>query len=87
MIIMKKNLFVLFAIVFMLVACSSTQEGKALFEAKCAQCHSLEKSLNATKNLEQWKQTTAAMVRYANGAITNQDAEKIADYLASRKVN
>ena len=65
-------------------ACSSQQKGKALFEAKCIQCHSLEKSLNARKSLAEWEKTTEAMVRYANGTITEQDAKIIAKYLAGR---
>jgi hypothetical protein len=48
------------------------------------QCHSLEKSLEARKSLEDWEKTTKAMVRYANGAITEQEAETIAQYLAGR---
>jgi len=82
---MKINLFVLLIIVFVVGACTSAREGKALFEEKCAQCHSLEKSLNMTKNLAQWKKTTEAMVRYSNGTITNKDAAIIANYLAKRK--
>lgn len=84
---MKKTLFVLLSMVFVIGACGSAQEGKALFEEKCIQCHSLDKSLDATKNLAQWKETTQAMVKYANGAITNKDAEIIAKYLAKRKGN
>lgn len=81
---MKKMLFIVVASLFVLSACSSSEQGKALFETKCMQCHSLEKSLNAHKSLEEWKKTTAAMVRYANGAITQQEAETIAEYLAGR---
>lgn len=69
---------------FVLGACSSQQQGKALFESKCIQCHSLEKSLKVSKSLAEWKKTTKAMVKYANGAITEQDANIISKYLAGR---
>ena len=81
---MKRMFFILITGLFVLGACSSQQKGKALFEAKCFQCHSLEKSLNERKSLAEWKKTTEAMVRYANGAITEQEAEIIAKYLAGR---
>jgi mono/diheme cytochrome c family protein len=82
---MKKPLFILLTMFFVIGACTSMQEGKALFEEKCGQCHALEKSLNISKDLAQWKKTTEAMVRYANGTISNKDAEIIANYLAKRK--
>jgi hypothetical protein len=81
---MQKLLVVLGSTIFVLFACSSAQENKALFEAKCIQCHSLEKSLNATKNLQEWKRTVDAMVRYAEGAISKKDADKIVKYLVER---
>jgi len=82
---MKRMFFILIAGLFVLGACSSGQQGKALFEANCFQCHSLEKSLKANKSLAEWKKTTKAMVKYANGAITEQDADIIAKYLAKQK--
>lgn len=81
---MKRMLVILITCLFVLGACSSQQQGKALFEAKCIQCHSLEKSLKVSKSLAEWKKTTKAMVKYANGAITEQDADIIAKYLAGR---
>ncbi len=81
---MKKMCFVFLAGLFALSACSSQQQGKTLFETKCIQCHSLEKSLKANKSLAEWEKTTAAMVRYSNGAITEQEAKIIAEYLAGR---
>lgn len=82
---MKRIFFILIICLFVMGACSSQQQGKALFEAKCIQCHSLEKSLKVSKSLAEWEKTTAAMVKYANGAITDQDAEIIAKYLAQQK--
>ena len=66
----------------MLCACTSQQEGKRLFEEKCIQCHSLEKSLSESKSLAEWKRTTETMARYSDGAITKKDIDKIANYLA-----
>ncbi len=84
---MKKLVFVLTSILLIFYACSSAQENKALFEEKCSQCHSLEKSLSARKNLPEWKRTVEAMMRYADGAITKKDAEKIVKYLTERQKN
>ena len=81
---MKKLFFVFTSALLVLSACSSGQDSKVLFEEKCIQCHSLEKALSATKSLPEWKRTVEAMVRYADGAISNSDAEKIAKYLAER---
>jgi len=81
---MKKLFLVIIPLLFFLNACSSEQENKALFEEKCIQCHSLEKSLAVTKSLPEWKRTVEAMVRYADGAITRTEADKIAKYLSER---
>jgi len=68
-------------------ACSSMKEGKMLFEAKCGECHELEKALKETKSLAEWKKTNKAMIRYSDGAITEKDAKIIAKYLAGRSNN
>ncbi len=82
---MKKMAVVLVAIVIALAACTSMQKGKELFEGKCGQCHPLEDALSKTKDLAEWKKTTKAMVKYSDGAITEKDAKKIAQYLAGRR--
>ena len=82
---MKRMFFILVAGLFVLGACSSQQQGKALFEAKCFQCHSLEKSLSESKSMAEWKKTIETMASYSDGAITKQDVEKIVKYLAKRK--
>jgi len=64
-------------------AFASVQEDKTLFETTCGTCHSLERSLQATKNLMAWKRTIKRMDRYANGRIPETEANKIAEYLAS----
>jgi cytochrome c2 len=67
-----------------LYACSNLQEGKKLFESKCAQCHKLEQSLKETKNLAEWTKITQRMAGYSEGGITGKEAEKIAEYLAKK---
>ena len=74
---------ILLAIVIASSACTSVQEGKELFEKKCVKCHTLEKSLNATKDLAGWEKTTKVMIRYSDGDITEKDAKKIAKYLVA----
>jgi mono/diheme cytochrome c family protein len=67
-----------------LYACSSIQEGKELFAAKCAGCHKLELSLKKTRNLGEWTKITQRMAGYSDGGITGKEAEKIAEYLAKK---
>ena len=82
---MKQAVFAVLTTFFIaLSACNSIQEGKALFESKCARCHKLELALNETRNLGEWKKITRTMARYSNGSITSAEAEKIADYLAKK---
>lgn len=63
---------------------ASIEEGKNLFESKCGKCHSLERSLSKTKNLEAWQSTAFRMSGYSGGAITELDALIIAEYLADK---
>jgi cytochrome c5 len=67
-----------------LYACSSIEEGKTLFESKCAGCHKLEVSLKETRNLAEWRKITQRMVRYSDSGIAGKEAEKIAEYLANK---
>lgn len=87
---MKCKLFFLgglvFALIFILgfsshLIAQESDEGKALFEAKCGKCHSLSKSLEETKNLEKWKETALRMSKKKNSGINQKEAEKIAGYL------
>jgi len=82
---MKHAIFTVLSIfIATLYACSGIQEGKTLFESKCAQCHKLEQSLKETKNLAEWTKITQRMAGYSNGGITGTEAEKIAEYLAKK---
>ena len=81
-----RNVFFCLLIFFLSVSfsCSSLEEGKTLFEAKCAKCHSLEDSLRETKDLVEWTKVTKAMARYSDGDISEKEAEIIAKYLANK---
>jgi nitrate/TMAO reductase-like tetraheme cytochrome c subunit len=84
---MKKTFFILITIFLVLSACTSQKESKKLYEEKCIQCHSLEKSLSENKSLAEWKRVIETMARYSDGAISKKDVEKIAKYLAKRNEN
>lgn len=84
---MKETFFILITIFLVLSACTSQQESKKLYEEKCIQCHSLEKSLSENKSLAEWKRVIETMARYSDGAISKKDVEKIAKYLAKRNEN
>jgi len=64
-------------------AFASLEEGEKLFKRKCGSCHSLERSLEKTKDVKAWKRTVKRMVRHAGGRIKKDDGGKIAEYLAS----
>lgn len=82
---MKCATFTILTICFTaLYACNGIQEGKTLFESKCAGCHKLEVSLKETRNPGEWRKITQRMVRYSDGGITGKEAEKIAEYLAKK---
>ena len=66
-----------------ILSCSSMQEGKTLFESKCAKCHPLEYAFREKKSLAEWNKTTETMARYSEGSITEKEAQIIAKYLAN----
>ena len=68
------------------VAFASVPEGKALFEKKCGNCHSLARALSKNKSLDAWKRTVKRMIRYDNKNLNEKDAEIIAAYLVDRKM-
>ena len=82
-IIIVPVLMVIAVVLTATLSCSSMQEGKALFEAKCVKCHPLDYSFRKTKDLAEWNKTTKTMVRYSEGFITEKEAKKIAKYLAN----
>ncbi len=83
-----KNVLIILMVVLLATSFSFAAEpapdGKALFEARCSQCHALDRALTKTKTLPEWEKTTAKMAKYAKGAISEKEAEQIAGYLAGR---
>jgi len=80
---MKKAFILIMALFTASFVFASAQENKALFETNCGSCHSLERSLQKTKDLMAWKRTINRMNRYANERISETEADKIAEYLVS----
>lgn len=81
---MRKILFVLIVLLTASISVASANEGKALFENKCANCHTLERALRKKKSLDGWKRTIKRMVRYAEGLLDEQQINEVAQYLAGR---
>ncbi len=54
---------------------SSTAEGKALVEERCAKCHDLGRVERAKKTEEEWKATVERMV--GKGAQLNQSEQEL----------
>ena len=61
---------------------AQAQDPKALFEERCAMCHSLSRPLDKTKTAEGWRETVNRMKGYAKGRISDAEAEIIANYLS-----
>ena len=83
-----KTIISFFILTLFLTSLSFAQEnnkGKELFETKCNQCHSLNRVLNITKDLEGWIATTKIMAKKSMGRITDKEAKELAKYLASRE--
>jgi len=63
---------------------ASTEKGENLFKRMCFICHPLQRALAKSKDLDGWKRTTKRMSRYSGNVITPENAEAIAEYLATR---
>lgn len=74
----------IFLLVISIPSYAPAQDIEELFREKCGRCHSLERPLSRTKDLEGWKRTTRRMAGYAGGSISEEEAVKIAEYLAGR---
>ncbi len=79
---MKKLIISIAILLAASLSSASEEEGKTLFENQCGKCHTLERSLSMTKDLEAWKRTTMRMARYSRWVITSEHALRIAEYLA-----
>ncbi len=74
------------ALLLLLAACTQPQapkskSAKELFEEKCTQCHSTERIVqHEPLTREEWRQVVERM--RSNGCqLTDEEAERIADYL------
>lgn len=54
---------------------------KALFEARCSLCHSVDRALKKSKDRPGWIKTVSRMRGYASGRITEAEADAIMEYL------
>ncbi len=75
-------IFIIFFAASFALAVADT--GQALFEQKCARCHSLQRSLRKKKSLKGWQRTVKRMAGYQEGLLTKQEADKIVKYLADK---
>ena len=83
---MKNIFFFLFIVVFITsLARAYAEDGELIFQKKCNKCHSLDRALTKSKDLRSWKKTTLRMSKYSGGAITEEEAEEVAEYLAGRE--
>jgi mono/diheme cytochrome c family protein len=63
---------------------ASPAEGKALFEAKCAVCHGLDRATVRKETKEKWASIVKEMQGKKAEWISDADAAKIVDFLASQ---
>ncbi|MBW1980240.1 MAG: hypothetical protein JRJ12_03385 [Deltaproteobacteria bacterium] len=54
---------------------------QAIFEAKCSQCHDLNRTLSKRKSAAGWQETVSRMQHHSGGSITDAEAELIIKYL------
>lgn len=58
-------------------------KGRTLVETKCTMCHTLDRIKSAQKDAAGWK-TTVDRMRGKGAVLTEEEAQQIIDYLASR---
>jgi cytochrome c5 len=90
---MKRILIVLAAAVAITLGVIGVKaEGKnngaeQLFKAKCAVCHSDAIALNMRKDRKEWEETIKRMQQKRPNFISDQDAQKIVDFLVSQSAS
>jgi hypothetical protein len=57
---------------------------RALFETACSRCHPLDLPLSRQRSIRAWRRTVAAM-RARGSRLTDDEAERIARYLAGAR--
>ncbi len=57
--------------------------GKSLFEKRCSACHSLTRPLNRSMTPGAWRNVVHRMKVKSGGAISDKDAQAIAEYLST----
>ncbi len=57
------------------------ETARKVFETKCAHCHGLDRPLKKTKSREGWRKTIERMRSHSQGAISEDDARIILEYL------
>lgn len=60
-------------------------KAKALFEAKCAMCHPLSRSLDQKKDRDGWTATVTRMKNVQGCPISDDEAKTIVDYLVKAR--
>lgn len=71
-------LFFVFSATFV----NGAEDAKALFEKKCGGCHNSNRPKSKQKTAGEWQTTVMRMKNVNGGAITNEEAQIITDYLA-----
>ncbi|UCD47670.1 MAG: c-type cytochrome [Deltaproteobacteria bacterium] len=64
-------------------AVAAKGEGKALFEQKCSVCHGLDRATARTETKEEWTSIIQEMQEKKADWISDEEAARILDYLAS----
>ncbi|HEX9205945.1 MAG TPA: c-type cytochrome [Candidatus Deferrimicrobiaceae bacterium] len=65
-------------------AAAPAADGKALFEAKCGVCHGLDRATVRKETKEKWVSVVKEMQGKKADWISDADAAKIVDFLASQ---
>lgn len=62
---------------------TAAQEGKAIFEQKCGVCHGLDRATALRETKEKWAEIVKSMQGKKADWISDQDAAKIVEFLAT----
>lgn len=62
---------------------ASTADGKTLFDQKCSVCHGLDRATARAESKEKWAEIVKTMQGKKADWISDAEAQKIVDYLAS----